>query len=55
MLYEKPVLTDDNNLETTAVGAIAANIFWMANVFFTANGFVTANAVTEYNVVASTK
>lgn len=52
MSYEKPVLSDDNNIEPAAVGAVVANIYWMANVMFTVNGMFTANAVAEYNVAA---
>lgn len=52
MAYDKPILTDDNNVSTAGVGAVAANVFWMANVLYTANGVVTANAIAEYNVAA---
>jgi len=52
MAYEKPTLTDDNNIEPAGVGAIVANIYWMANIMYTVNGVFTANAVAEYNVAA---
>ena len=52
MEYEKPVLTDDNNIEPAGVGAVAANLFWIANMMYTANGFETANAIAEVNVMA---
>lgn len=52
MSYEKPMLTDDNSNEPSGVGAVAANVFWMANVMYTVNGMFTANAIAEYNVAA---
>ena len=52
MAYEKPILTDDNNIEPLGVGAVAANVFWMANAIYTVNGMFTANAIAEYNVAA---
>lgn len=52
MEYEKPILTDDNNIEPAGVGAVAANLFWIANIMYTANGLATANAVVEFNAMA---
>lgn len=55
MAYNKPILTDDNNIEPAGVGAIIANVYWVANVMYTANGVTTANAIAEYNVNVTSK